>query len=145
MKKTLPLIAQLLVFSLLFSCSYLDQLDKKIKTVIHKESPDLVASQEFVQGSEDIPLIVGMDKISDGALGFDSASGSILSSSYSTKLEKEDVKKFYLKTLPQLGWNISHHVENSIKFKRDKEDLEIEFDQEDQLKVVRFFYSSMTE
>ena len=43
-----------------------------------------------------------------------------------TKLEKEDVKKFYLKTLPQLGWSISHHVENSIKFKRDKEDLEIE-------------------
>lgn len=141
MKKTLFLLS----FSLLCSCSYLDAIDKKIKNFIPIKHNEVLASQEFIQGSEDIPLIIGMEKISDGILGFDSADGSIISSSYSTKLDKSEIKNFYLKTLPDMGWSISHHVENSVKFKRDKEDLEIEFTEEDQMEVVRFFYSSMTE
>ncbi len=141
MKKILLLLS----FSLICSCSYLDTLDKKIKKFVPIKRTEAVASQEFLQGSEDIPLIIGMEKISDGILGFDSAAGSIISSSYSTKLDKAEIKNFYLKTLPQMGWSISHHVENSVKFKRDKEDLEIEFATEDQMEVVRFFYSSMTE
>lgn len=141
MKKILILVP----FFLLFSCSYLDQLDKKIQKFVHKDDKEIVASNDFVQGSEDIPLVVGMEKISDGALGFDSASGSIISSSYSSKIDEKKVRNFYLKTLPQMGWNTSHHNENSIKFKREKEALEIEFAKEEKMQVVRFFYSSMTE
>ncbi len=131
-------------FFLLFSCTYLDQLDQKIQKFVHHEDNEIKASEEFVQGSEDIPLLVGMEKISDGALGFDSASGSIITSSYSTNLEQEKVKTFYLKTLPEMGWNITRNAKDSIDFKREKENLEIEFAKEEKLQVVRFFVSSLT-
>jgi hypothetical protein len=100
------------------------------------------ASEEFAQGSEDIPLLVGMEKISEESLGFDSDLGSIISSSYDTKIELQKVKTFYLKTLPQMGWVLVKDVENSASFKREKEKLEIEFVKQDGKKLVRFFISS---
>lgn len=141
MKKILLLIP----FFLLFSCADLQKLERKFQQLIHKPVEGPQASEEFVQGSEDIPLLVGMEKIFDGALGFDSASGSIIASSYSTNLEQKQIKIFYLKTLPEMGWNIAQNTENSIKFKREKEDLEIEFAEEEKMQVVRFFISSLTQ
>ncbi|MBU6140763.1 MAG: hypothetical protein KGP29_04300 [Proteobacteria bacterium] len=143
MKKILILVP----FFLLFSCTYLDHFDKEIQKFVHHDevvAEELKASEEFVQGSEDIPLLVGMEKISDEALGFDSASGSIITSSYSTNLEREKIKIFYLKTLPEMGWNITGNAKDSIEFKREKENLEIEFAKEEKLQVVRFFVSSLT-
>lgn len=134
-----------LPFFLLFSCSYLDQLDKEIQKFVHREKGGPAVSEEFVQGSEDIPLLLGMEKISDGALGFDSAAGSIISSSYSTDLTKNQIKDFYLQTLPQMGWTITRNAEDVIDSKRDKEKLEIEFATEEKAQVVRFFVSSLTE
>lgn len=148
MKKILLLSSLFLVFS----CSDLQKWQKKVTTIFKqdskKEAPkkeELLVSEEFVSGSEDIPLLVGMQKFSDGALGFDSAVGSIISSSYSSNLDKNEVKIFYLKTLPQMGWSVVRNSIDSAKFKRDKEDLEIEFAEENGAKVVRFFYSSLTE
>jgi imidazoleglycerol phosphate synthase glutamine amidotransferase subunit HisH len=138
-------ILLLLPFFLLFSCSYLDQLDKEIQKLVHHEKSELEPLEDFVQGSEDIPLLVGMEKISDGTLGFDSASGSIITSSYSTNIEQKKIKTFYLQTLPQMGWNITRNAENSINFKREKENLEIEFAKEERAQVVRFFVSSLTQ
>ena len=44
-----------------------------------------------------------------------------------------------------MGWGITKNAENSAKFKREKEDLEIEFAKEDKIQVVRFFISSLTQ
>ncbi len=148
MKKILLLSSLFLIFS----CSELQKWQKKVTTIFKekskKEEPkkaDLIVTEEFVSGSEDIPLLAGMQKISDGSLGFDSTVGSIISSSYSSNLDHNEVKIFYLKTLPKMGWGVVRNSIDSAKFRRDKEDLEIEFAEENGVKLVRFFYSSLTE
>lgn len=131
MKKNLALIS---ILFLLFSCS---------KNFFSKpEIVELKASEEFVQGSEDIPLLVGMEKITGESIGFDSDFGSIISSNYSTQSDLKKVKNFYSKTLPQLGWKLVASRENNSTFKRDKEKLEIEFAKEDGKNLVKFFLSS---
>ena len=99
-------------------------------------------SNEFVQGSEDIPLLKGMEKSSEETFGFDSRSGSILTSEYVTKNSFKAVKKFYSQTLPQMGWKLHATADHQITFKREKEKLEIEFKQNGKQNKVKFFYSS---
>jgi len=134
MKKILILFS---VSLLLFSCS--KNFFGKAKVIESRPS------QDFVQGSEDIPLLVGMEKISEETVGFDSDAGSIISSSYKTEADLQNVKEFYSKTLPQLGWKaVEKKKDKKTKsiFKRDKEKLEIEFTKEKDKNVVRFFISS---
>lgn len=139
MKKIFILIA---ASFLVFSCS--DFAKKCLDFVAPKNVESaVIVSEEFVQGSEDIPLLVGMEKISDDSVGFDSNSGSIISSSYVSENDKKQIRDFYLKTLPQMGWQIVKNVENESSFKRDREKLEIEFVAENGKKVVRFFLSSV--
>lgn len=135
MKKFLTLISLSL---LIFSCTKTELPSKHTPAKVEH----LRASEDFVQGSEDIPLLVGMEKISEDSLGFDSNSGSIMSSSYATKIDLEKVKNFYQKTLPQMGWRISKSDLGKSKFRRDKEKLEIDFVNQDGKDVVRFFISS---
>ncbi len=99
-------------------------------------------SEEFVQGSEDIPLLIGMEKISEDSLGFDSNSGSIMSSSYESKIDLGGIEIFYQKTLPQMGWKQMPSDLAKLKFRREKEKLEIEFVNQNGKDVVRFFLSS---
>ncbi len=132
MKKILTLIS---ISFLLFSCG-------DLKKFLAEESTGIEASEEFVQGSEDIPLLVGMNKTADETLGFDSSNGSIIFSSYSTKIDLIQIKNFYLKTLPQMGWSVIKNSENSASFKRENESLEIEFRKEDEKNIVQFFISS---
>ena len=135
MKKFLTLVS---LSILLFSCTKLEFPSKQTPP----QPEALRASEDFVQGSEDIPLLVGMEKISEDSLGFDSDSGSIMSSSYKTKIDLERVKNFYQKTLPHMGWRISKSDLGKLKFRRDKEKLEIDFVSQNGKDVVRFFISS---
>jgi hypothetical protein len=128
------IIALLLFTCLAFSC--LQKTSKQDKTF------GFSVSQEFVQGSEDIPLLVGMEKISDDSLGFDSNSGSVINSSYTSKTSLRKTKDFYLKTLPEMGWEVYKNSHDLTIFKRENEKLEIEFDNKNGLNVVRFFISS---
>jgi hypothetical protein len=135
MKKILTLIP--LTF-LIFSCV------KTLKnTVSQKKEPvEIRVSEDFIQGSEDIPLLLGMNKIFDDSLGFDSSSGSIMTSSYETQIDLERVKNFYHKTLPQMGWKLVLSDIGKSKFKREKEKLEIDFVNQNGKNIVRFFLSS---
>ncbi len=96
--------------------------------------------EDFVQGSEDIPLLTGMEKIPIETLGFDTASGSIITSSYKLKNDISAAKKFYRETLPQMGWEILEDKKDKLILKREKEKLEIEFDRKN--KIVKFLTSS---
>lgn len=109
---------------------------------ISKSSVTILVSEEFVQGSEDIPLLQGMEKTFDEGLGFDSTNGSIMSSVYEAKISSEDIKNFYVKTLPQMGWKIKKKEGSKISFKREKESLEIEFFNQNEKNLIRFFISS---
>ncbi len=131
MKKILALV----LFSFLF-VSCLQKISQKSEIIEEK------VSEEFVQGSEDIPLLVTMEKISEDSLGFDSDSGSIMSSSYQTKSDLKKVRSFYSRTLPQLGWKMIEDSESQSNFKRDNEKLEIEFTNQNGKNIVRFFISS---
>lgn len=128
-------IIYLSIFSVIFSCA------QEIKKSKQKEYGYEI-SEYFVQGSEDIPLLVGMEQINNDALGFDTASGSIMSSSYETLVDFEMIKDFYIETLPQIGWQISNNSPNKVSFNREKETLEINFIAEDETDIVRFLISS---
>lgn len=131
------LLLSLCLFAI--SCSLKHQIKSEVKKA---ESIKIKPSQEFVQGSEDIPLIDGMEKVFDESLGFDSSSGSIMSSTYETKNNLEEVKKFYLETLPQMGWKSSKKKNAKVFFKRENEELEIETIKEGEKNLVKFFISS---
>ncbi len=102
------------------------------------------ASTEFVTGSEDIPLFQGLTQTEDDEfnLGFDSESGSIASSSYTNPTSDNDVKSFYLKTLPQMGWILSNQNDEHLIFKRENKTVDISFLNKEGQDLVRFFISS---
>jgi hypothetical protein len=145
MKKILFLISSSF---LLFSCQDFFWQNTPATTIVNsselesEQQSKYKTSSEFVQGSEDIPLLVGMEKLFDDSLGFDSASGSIMSSSYETKDSLSTIKEFYLSSLPALGWKVTATDEGRSSFKRENEKLEIEFSFEGNHKIVRFFLSS---
>jgi hypothetical protein len=131
MKKILTLIS---VSFLLFSCA---------KNPFHKvEIISLKVSKDFVQGSEDIPLLLGMEKVYGESVGFDSSSGSIMSSSYTTKNDLKAIFSFYFHTLPDMGWRVTEKSKDKLIFKRDNEKLEIDFTKQDKQNMVKFFISS---
>ncbi len=135
-KNNMKNILTLLLFScLVFSC-------------LHKVSKQdgnfgFDVSQEFVQGSEDIPLLEGMEKIADdSSLGFDSNAGSVINSTYGTKIGLKKTKEFYLKILPKMGWVITSNSHDCAEFKRENEKLEVILEDEGGVHMVRFFISS---
>ncbi len=137
----------LLSFLALSSCADTDR-DKEI---YYNNSYDYVGEEnkepfKTVHGSLDIPLADGLEVNDDNVINFDSFNGNIISITYSTKLDLTNIKNFYLKTLPQIGWEVvaNEFLENSdiIYFKRDQETLEIEFikgEDDKAEKSVKFF------
>ncbi len=140
-----------IILSLTISCAPQNQ---KIEINEKAKPKKIIVSQDFAQGSEDIPLLKGMKKIFNDGVGFDSANGSIMSSAYKTEDDFELIKKFYLQNLPQMGWKFRKNKNPAItpeeqslqsqklQFKRENEQLEIEFLQKGEEKIVKFFISS---
>lgn len=101
--------------------------------------------QQYVAGSDDIPLFLGLKQVDDDNANFDSTSGSITISSYASEdVSVEKVKNFYLGTLPQLGWKLNRTKKdpNKLSYVRTDETLEISFEQQDNKLLVKFFISS---
>ncbi|MSP33466.1 MAG: hypothetical protein EXR06_01010 [Rickettsiales bacterium] len=106
-----------------------------------------ISTTSFVAGSKDIPLAAGLNKVSDEDLDFDSASGSIIAITYKSSDDLQKVKDFYTKTLPQLGWkNLKNNQPKVelLRFKRDKEKLEIEFLNYNGDDLVKFFVETIS-
>lgn len=105
---------------------------------------EIFATSKFINSSQDIPLINGLEIIDDQNLEFDSLSGSFSSSTYQSNFDIAKIKNFYELNLPKLGWKISKSLENSSVFTRDNEKLEIEFSQNDGYNLVVFCHRSTT-
>jgi len=103
---------------------------------------EIFATSKFINASQDIPLINGLEIINDQNLEFDSLSGSFSSSTYQSKFEIAKIKNFYELNLPKLGWKIYKSIDNSSVFTRDNEKLEIEFSQQDGYNLVVFCHRS---
>jgi hypothetical protein len=117
----------------LISCGFFYQKNIEIKTI----------ENSFIEGSSDIPLLVGMRKISDDDLGFDSSNGSILSAIYSFENDHKKISEFYVNTLEQLGWKKISQLDNKIIFQREKQNLTLEINQQRSFNTIKFFISSL--
>lgn len=116
---------------------------KKDMKIQHEIAVNSIFAAEFVEGTDDIPLADGMQKI-DGEenLNFDLPSGNIIAISYRSDSRLNEIKDFYIDTLPQMGWvSVDNDIANNskINFKRDGEKLEIEFVKEKGGNMVKFY------
>ena len=138
MKKNLLIIFTTLT---LFSC-----IQDDIRTPIQPRAiNNELTSTEFVKGSEDIPLVSNLELIDSGNINFDSQTGSFITVDYQSPIDLEVVQGFYIKTLPQMGWDLVKNDHVHSIFLRDNERLEIElfFSQEEEEKdLIRFSLSS---
>jgi hypothetical protein len=79
------------------------------------------STQQYVDGTEDLPVYAGFVVNKDGNISYDSVDGRIIEASfYSPKASINAVRKFYNDTLPQLGWSKKDNV-----YERDGETLKV--------------------
>ncbi|BBK39978.1 hypothetical protein STAQ_50560 [Allostella sp. ATCC 35155] len=94
------------------------------------------ATEFFVDGLEDVPLMTGLEALPDRSLVFDKPNGRIVESYAAGAVRRGDVVRFYDETLPQLGWS-----GRSPTYRREGEVLRLGFDGQDGALVVRFSLS----
>ena len=71
--------------------------------VLSALSPAL-AQARFVSGTEDLPLMMGLNEVEDAGLVFDTPAGRLVEARAEGALAASAVRAFYAETLPQLGW-----------------------------------------
>ncbi len=79
----------------------------------------------FVPGTEDLPLMPGLESIAGSAVVFDKPEGRIVESTAHGKLTRYAVTRFYAQTLPQLGWQ--HVAGTRATWTRSGERLRLDF------------------
>ena len=84
-----------------------------------------VWAEGFLAGVEDLPLMDGLTEYPDMGLVFDKPDGRIVESYAGGGLSPDVIRKFYRRSLVQLGW--APDGPNSTRFVRDGEALEIDF------------------
>jgi hypothetical protein len=62
------------------------------------------AADAFVAGTEDLPLMPGLDPVRDSGIVFDKPQGRIVEAQARGKVTRAAVRRFYEATLPELGW-----------------------------------------
>ena len=94
------------------------------------------ATEFFVDGLEDVPLMAGLDPLPDRSVVFDKPTGRIVESYATGAVRRADVMRFYDGTLPQLGWS-----GRGPAWRREGEVLRLGFEGRDGALVVRFSLS----
>ena len=92
---------------------------------------------EFLPGFDDLPVMPGLAAVDGAGIVFDTPGGRIIEGYAAGKVTKASVRKFYDETLPQLGWKRV----GSSEFRREGEQLKIDFKGEDRALTVRFTLS----
>lgn len=82
-----------------------------------------VSAEEFVSGTEDVPLMTGLAIIPGSALVFDKPEGRIVEAQAHGGLARAKVEAFYDASLPQLGWKKI----GTDHWQRDAERLKLDF------------------
>ncbi|MFD2205082.1 hypothetical protein [Kiloniella antarctica] len=76
----------------------------------------------FFTGSDGVPIVPGMEEMPDLGVVFDKPEGRIVEGFASGYLEQSEIRSFYGRTLPQLGWSVF----GEGLFQREGEVLKIE-------------------
>ena len=87
----------------------------------------LPAAAQFVSGMDDLPLMPGLTPVPSAGMVFDAPTGRIVEAvallDTDSGMTPKDVRAFYDKTLPQLGWRILQ----SGRYRREGEILALDF------------------
>ena len=95
------------------------------------------SAEEFVAGTEDVPLMPGLSFVAGSDLVFDKPEGRIVEAQAQGALARAKVQAFYDASLPQLGWKkigVDH-------WQRDAERLKLDFRGQDGHLTVGFTIS----
>lgn len=84
-------------------------------------------AMDFVAGFEDIPLMEGLKQIESDDVAFGNEETRYLEAQLVAVRKKnfQDIKNFYIKTLPQLGWILQEASASFLRFYRETDILEI--------------------
>ena len=83
-------------------------------------------SGNFVSGMEDVPLMSGMQQITQDDISFGNEEVRLLEAYFTAKkLSFKQICNFYKESLPQLGWIYQGNRENSAVFYREGETLDV--------------------
>jgi hypothetical protein len=86
-------------------------------------------ASSYLDAIEDMPLMDGLHETGEGGIVFDKPNGRIVRSVAEGKVSAREVRKFYIDTLPQLGWVRLQKLEligDLLVFRREAERLEIQ-------------------
>ena len=99
--------------------------------------PVSALADDFVAGTEDVPLMPGLAPIEGSALTFDKPQGRIVEAQARGKVSRSAVHRFYAATLPQLGWKAA----GAYAWRREDETLRLDFHGRDGALTVGFTLS----
>ena len=102
-------------------------------------TPIIDQQKQYVLGTDDIPLFSGLTLLEDDSSNFDTMTGNIVISNYSSHSGTKLIKDFYHNTLPQLGWQLSKSIHDKMLFIREKDRLEISITSANKTTFIRFF------
>jgi hypothetical protein len=88
-------------------------------------APLLAHAGGFVPGTEDLPLMPGLEPVAGSAVVFDKPEGRIVESAADGAVTRYAVTRFYVQTLPQLGWQ--HVAGTAAAWTRGSERLTLDF------------------
>lgn len=84
------------------------------------------SAASFLEGYEDIPIMKGLSQIKNDNISFGNEEVRLVEAVLTgSKVGFKSVKKFYVDTLPQLGWTYQGQRGDSLLFYREGEALEI--------------------
>jgi hypothetical protein len=97
------------------------------------------AVDSFVSGIDDMPLMPGLRQLVERNVVFDAPSGRIVEAYAEGQVARDAVRRFYARTLPQLGWR----KRTGDFYSREGETLRLEFPdaRSGGITTVRFFLS----
>ena len=81
-------------------------------------------AQQFVPGTEDLPLMKELALVKGTDLVFDKPEGRIVEATMRGKATRKSVESFYAATLPQLGWKPATSADT---WTREAETLHIDY------------------
>ncbi len=88
----------------------------------------------YLAAVADLPLMPGLAEVPGAGLVFDQPSGRIVEAYAEGRVSRAAVTRFYLDTLPNLGWR----AKAETLFQREGEELRLDISGDDGALIVRF-------
>lgn len=80
----------------------------------------------FIEGLEDVPVMEGLKQLPHDNISFGNEESRLVEAILTgNKISFGKVQRFYIDTLPQMGWSFEGKSGGSLLFYRDRESLKI--------------------